>query len=220
MLQENDPTNCDKIVLNESIRLVIVQFSFKNEKNVPMGIEKKTHETQERRQKRIQRRSVNNPPKFKPTPKTEIKILRGLEEAGYQLVSAYNEPRIDPKDRNTYHMVRFTFSRNSNAKTSDGFKKIRLTMRQEMERMCHLALWRVRAFINPFFENDSAIEGVNTVSINLEYRNPKFHDDGSPFVEWLRDGEGNRIGLNPNPVKALHILEVQENELCLDIAPE
>lgn len=204
----------DSIKLSSSVEIIIVQFSFKNREKVPSGLRQVSKETQTEREQRTCRpnkgiRIIN------PTEKTEISILDGLEKAGYELVDAFFKPRIDPKDIEPYQMVRFTFRSKGTAKPSWEFKRKKDENRKEMESMCYFSLWRVRGFLNPYFQNEEVVAGKNMVSINLEALTPRYNKDGTPFIEWLRDAGGKKVGENANPITPNKKLIVEDNVLKL-----
>lgn len=51
----------------------------------------------------------------------------------------------------------------------------------QFQRMCEEAMWRVRAFRNPFFHEGEEVDGKRTISVNLEARKPyNSHKGASP----------------------------------------
>jgi hypothetical protein len=145
-----------------------------------------------------------------PTEKCSIaEFLGELETAGYEMVDAFYEERIDPKrSRKTYYMVRFVFSRREFVEISDSFKKVRDVIRIDLENICETSMWRVRSFLNPFYEDGAEVPGQHVASINLEVRQPLFEPSGAPVAIWQKDTSGRRIGNAPVLLRADYLLRV------------
>lgn len=137
-----------------------------------------------------------------------------LEMAGYALVDAIYQNRQryggGPNTDKTYHAVRFTFARHELATPSEEFLKVRDEIRGEFGAMCCDALWRVRAYKNPFFLKGEEVAGQTAVSINLEARIPLYRPDGSLVTVWQKDEHGERIGNAPVPIKPDHYLSLTD----------
>ncbi|MCL5006887.1 MAG: hypothetical protein M1153_01970 [Patescibacteria group bacterium] len=140
-----------------------------------------------------------------------LELLGDLEVAGYELVDAFYQQRIDAKDprgERTYHMVRFLFASREFAEPSKWFKSIRDKLLNELRTICENALWRTRCFLNPFYENGEEVVDQRFVSVNLEVRQPLFHPDGQPVTIWKRNEEGKRVGDAPVPLTSSHRLRM------------
>ncbi len=164
---------------DKDIKIILLQFSFSNKSIVPLGVRWTAKETSEERAKRTQR-AIKGICVISPTEKVFVDIFEEIENMGFVMINAFYKPRIDPKDEDdTYQMVRFTFATNSPQAFSENFKKIQESAREELRRLCNESLWRVRAYLNPFFSMNKIIEGKKALSINMEVRGPLFHKNGS-----------------------------------------
>jgi hypothetical protein len=180
-----------------------MQFSFSNINVVPTSVKKLELEMLEERNERKTYKG-NGEVIIKPIENVSLVEFLDNLEVGYELVDAFYQPRIDPKDprgNRIYHMVRFLFARRKYVKLSDEFKEVRSTIYAELRKICEQAMWRVRAFLNPFFMDDEEVLGQRALSINLEARKPLFHPDGQPVTVWQKDERGNRVGETPFPLK-------------------
>lgn len=193
--------------------MVALQFSFSNPDVIPATVKRLDRETQEERVVRKSRSS--GVMVIEPTEKCSlVEFLGELEAAKYEMVDAFYKERIDAKDprgKRTYHMVRFLFVRREFVDLSDEFKKVRENIRTELSEMCRMAMWRVRAFSNPFYKDGEKIPDQRAVSINLESRQPLFHPDGQPVMVWQKDVDGKRVGDAPLPLKPDHCLRVRSD---------
>lgn len=158
------------VTLNDTVRLVAMQFSFLNPVLVPASVKRLNRETQG---EHMERKSHSSGVMvIEPTEKCSlVEFLGELEAAGYEMVDALYKERInykDPSGKSTYHMVRFLFARREFAGFSDEFKKAHDDIRTAFVEMCRVAMWRVRAFSNPFYKNGEEIAGQRAVSVNLE----------------------------------------------------
>ena len=206
------------IELDGSTRLISMQFSFSNINIVPKLLKERELETLEDCNERRSREG-NGEIVITPTENSFlIEFLNDLEISGYELVDAFYQPRVHPKNsRIIYHMVRFLFARREYVDISEEFKKVRDTISVELRKICEQAMWRVRAYINPYFVNNEEVFGDYALSINLEGRNPLFLPDGQPVVVWQKDGEGNRVGDAPLPLKIVHNLRIVNKVVQLTI---
>ena len=156
--------------LNSTVRLVALQFSFSGHYQAASSIRRLNRETQEGHVERKSRSS--GVMVIEPIERCSIAaFLRELKVAGYEMVDAFYQERINyknPDDKTTYHMVRFLFARREFAGISNEFKKVRDIISAELRKLCEIATWRVRAFSNPFFKNGEEISGQRAISINLE----------------------------------------------------
>ena len=190
------------VTLDRTIRLVGLQFSFSNINVVPELLKELELESLEERNERKGRKSSGEMV-ITPTENSSLmEFLSDLEVAGYELVDAFYQPRVHPKNpRIIYHMARFLFARREHADPSEEFKGVRNAISAELLKICEQAMWRVRAYLNPFFTADEEVPGYHALSINLEGRKPVFLHDGQPVVVWQKDEEGNRVGDTPLPLR-------------------
>ena len=212
------------VKLSESVPMVSVQFSFSNPEVIPVLVRHRNNETHEEHKERdVRKNHASGRLVIEPTERCAVaNILDGIESAGYELVDALYQERVDPKDptgRRRYHMVRFQFAPRPAVQISTEFKTIREQIRLEFQDICETAQWRVRAFLNPFYQNGEEISGKNAVSINCEARNPLFYPDGKPILVWRKDERGNRIGDAPMlPMANRDFLIANDGEVILVVA--
>lgn len=188
------------------VRMIQLQFSFSNGKHVPTSVSERKQETQE---ESAERKARGNGVVFlEPTQMCALdKVLDDLVEQHYILVDAFTQTRFNPKaPKVPYYMVRFVFI-HRDFYVADGKNGDFIMKRDEIIRdfalLCKSALWRVRGFNNPFFQNDTEVPGNRFISVNLEGRTPLFQPDGKPILVWDKDGQGNRLGNEPKPLKPL-----------------
>lgn len=205
------------VELDSFVRLIALQFSFSNPDVIPASVKRLDRETPEERNER--KKHSNGTLVIEPTENCSlVDFLGELEAAGYEMVDAFYKERIDPKDpygRRTYHMVRYLFARREFVDLSEEFKAVRDVNSRELRSICEVAMWRVRALLNPFFKDGEEIPGQRAVSINLESRKPLFRPDGQPVTVWQKDESGNRLGEAPLPLKPDHCLRIEENAVRL-----
>jgi len=208
------------IALDGSVRLVVMQFSFSSAEAVPASVRARQSETLAEREMRKSR--AGGLMVIQPTEKTSLVDLFGeLEERGFELVDALYKERIDGKDPaltqaaylerkdlRTYHMVRFVFAHSEYATPSAEFRGVRNAILADLRNMCATALWRVRAFNNPFYQNGEETPDLRVLSINLEARMPLFRPDGQPVTVWQKDREGRRVGEAPLALRAAYALHL------------
>ncbi len=205
------------VVLNGTVPLIALQFSFSNSNAIPTMVKRLNRETPEERVVRKDRSS--GVMVIEPTAKCSlVEFLGELETAGYEMVDAFHKERIDAKDprgKKSYHMMRFLFARREFVDLSDEFKKVRDLIYFELRSICESAMWRVRVFSNPFYENGEEVPDRRAVSINLEAREPFSRPDGQPVTVWQKDENGNRVGDAPLPLKANHCLRIVNDAVRL-----
>lgn len=203
--------------LDASVRLVSLQFSFSNPEAIPAGVKQRAQETVEERVERKSRTSGTMI--MEPTENCSlVEFIGELEATGYELVDAFCKERLDAKDprgRRTYHMVRFVFVHRAFVNSSEEFGKVRDAIRADLQEMCQTAFWRVRMFLNPFYQNNEETEGQHALSINLEARQPRFLPNGQPVMVWQKDENGRRVGNSPLPLQPNHHLRLVNNAVQL-----
>ncbi len=209
------------VALNNSVRMIMLQFSFSNIKIVPPWIsELETEHCGEREE----RKNCEGKGKMVISEIENCsleKFVSDLKKAGYNLMDASYQKRLDPKDsqkRRVYHMVRFIFVRReyidfSETKTFD--EMLRDKIFKELQKICVQAMWRVRGFINPFFQNNQAVPKYSALSINMEAREPLTQSNGQPVVVWQKDDSNSRISDKPFPIKPSHYLYITDNTIQL-----
>ncbi|MCX6741030.1 MAG: hypothetical protein NTY61_01385 [Candidatus Parcubacteria bacterium] len=192
--------------------MAIVQFSFSNPDVIPDVVKRVEPETAPGRE--VRKSHSSGVMIIAPTEKCSIEsIVTGLEGAGYELVDALYQTRKDGKDprlQRMYHMVRFVFARHEFAEVSPEFMGVRGAVREALQSMSATAMWRVRAFDNPFYRDGEEVPGQRALSLNFEARTPLNNPDGTPVAVWQRDARGAKIGTSPVPIHPLYKLVVDE----------
>ena len=185
--------------------MITMQFSFSNPKAVPKSVfgmmKKETPEESSERKQRATGKIF-----IEPTKKCQVRdVVTDLADQGYILIEAFHQERYDPKKPLfPYHAVRFVFVHQDffeENKSNKEFEGKKPEVLRDLAQMCEIALWSVRGFDNPFFQNDVEIKGQRAISINLEARTPLFHPDSTPVLVWEKDAQGNKIGDGPKPIK-------------------
>lgn len=146
------------------------------------------------------------------------RVLKELDAAGYELVDAFHRERINPGGSygtKTYYVARFVFVRREFVRASEEFRRIRSRIWEDLTMMCEQAMWRVRAFSNPFFEKGEEVLGQRMLSINLEARKPLYQPGGSPILVWDRDKRGERVGECSHPLRPTHALRLMGNAIMI-----
>ncbi len=207
------------VVLDGSVSLVAIQFSFSSHKVVPRGLRAVVPETPEEFRLRQSRNAAGNGiVVIDPIEKVFVVPLLSDLRGGYQMVDASYQERIDkkaPTMRYTYPMVRFLFARHEYAEPSDDFRRARTMRQHQLEELCCKAMWRVRAALNPYIRNGSEVPGQSFVSIGLEARVPLFLPDGNPVVARVKDERGRRVG-DPVPLVPERFLRVRDDVLLVE----
>lgn len=113
-------------------------------------------------------------------------------------------------------MVRFMFANKEAVQAlSEEFLKARPNILADLQYIAETTIWRVRAFINPYYQDHQVVEGLSAASINFEHRTPLLQADGTPVKMWQKDEQGNRIGDAAVPIKAKNQLRVLSNSVVL-----
>ena len=154
-----------------TVRIISLQFSFSNSSVVPKTLLTLPKETPKESAERKLR--ANGVVFIEPTEKCDLsKVPQDLLEQNYILIDAFCQERINPKaPKNSYYMVRFLFIHKDffiTEKGSEEFALKRNEILKEFEFLCKSALWRVRGFNNPFFQDGVEIPNNRAVSMNME----------------------------------------------------
>jgi len=182
--------------IDSSVRFISLQFSFSNAKAVPGWISLHEHE-EEAPQERVERkRRSSGEIVIKQKEKCSILgFVKDLGMAGYELIDAFCQKRINPKNPKgeMYQMVRFTFIHKEDMDLPDNFMSARIPALGNLREMCAVAMWRVRVFVNPFYKDGEMISDEHSMSINLEARTPLRTPDGPPIMIWPRNENGRSM---------------------------
>lgn len=201
------------VVLDESVRLVTIQFRFTNPDVIPLVVMRCLD--RETKEAYVERKSYSSGVTVvEPTTNCSLaEFSRQLEAEGYEMVDMLFQERPYNEKKNTkgwwtYYMVRFMFARHEFAEPSDEFKKMRDVSCAELRSICENVMWCLKIDLNPFYKNGEEIAGQYAVSINLTARQPLLRPDGQSVTMWQKDENGNCVGDAPIPLKPDHHLRV------------
>lgn len=203
-------------VLDDSVKTVRLQFSFSNQSIVPRRLRQMEPETPKDRACRKGEgqdllAGIMFIDKFENV--SLLEFVAQLEAAGYRLVDACYQRRVKD-DGSRYPMVRYMFAKPDQETGPNHWLK-QPDVRGPLRQMCEQAMWRVRGYLNRFFENGKEVPGAYAMSLNFEARKPLAEPSGKPVCVWQKDAEGNRVGSEPLPIKPSFVLSIQENAVLL-----
>lgn len=194
--------------LDQTVRLVSMQFSFSNFRFVPESVRMVPDE--EAWQAEARKNTTAGVEFLKPTENcSALSFANDLKHLGYEMVDAFAMKRW--KEHHVpYAMVRFVFAAKKYVKISDEFRAKRKAIEADLIKMCSDAMWRVRAYNNPYFLNgDETSE--RALSINMEVRQPLYLPDGRPIKARRKEG-GVAVG-NPIPLHPDHKLVIINRDI-------
>ncbi|MDD2732161.1 MAG: hypothetical protein PHI53_03120 [Candidatus Pacebacteria bacterium] len=198
-------------LLEGRAKLLMLQFTFSSKAMLPSGLAEKAKETIS---EMMERRSKTTGIKFiDPVEKVSISLFpKDLMMVGYVLVDAFYTVRTNAYAKN-YYIVRFIFATEDNAYPSFALIEHQNSTLDALLGISQNAIWRVRAFLNPFVRNGEIIDDCHSISINLDSRRSLINNDGSPVIEWEKDEQGKRIGTEPVPVKPKLFLRIKDDDI-------
>lgn len=165
----------EQAVLDESVRMVMVQSAFSDPSAIPKTVRQRRKEPSEELVRKNKER-VRGKQVIELVKSISLaSFLDELEQAGYVLFDAFSEQRRNTRNqRPHYYMVRFSFMRKEDVESSEfeEFEKEQEILRHELWEICNLALWSAKVFRNPFFWDGKQILGQYSVCINLEAGTP------------------------------------------------
>lgn len=218
--------------LNDNVRLVVMQFACSKKERMPVlkWLKKETMlESDERMAKSDP--TYGDGKLFMDTEVNTVSVydfLSDLEEAGYEIIDAFNQERIE-WDLNAiykkFYIARFIFAHREYVNSSKDFENKRDMVHAEFLKMAMEAIWRVKGFSNPFYKDDERISGQYTISVNMVARNPLVDNEGRPLYIWKkdeygqkiieRDENGKKIGDAKILVKPKYCLRIENN--CVEL---
>jgi len=199
---------------NGPVRLVVVQVSGHDLGQVRDILRQQPNEAPPPSEERIAR--VTGQLAIEPTQNCETKgIVTDLGAAGYELVDALYQERLNRENSRSYEIARFIFCQREFVKPfAAEFTATRPAIFEQLTLLICGSLWRVRVFDNPFFQNNEAVEGYRALSVNLEARQPLCHKNGQTVTTRPMGENGRRYG-QPQPLRAGHRLAIINNHLQL-----
>jgi hypothetical protein len=198
--------------LGKNVRVVSLQFSFSNARFIPEGIRRVSSETDE---ERISRKTVTEAQGVLCIPPSEKCSVAGIEDTlnryKYFLCDAFTKSR-QANNGAYYQMVRFIFVYDKYVESFPSIQE-RLDMEAGLKKLSEEAMWRLRAFDNPYFR-DPSFGTDRAYSINLEVREPLF-EGGQPRTIWPKDQNGQRTGEPKVALKPDHQLVIADGSIVL-----
>ena len=194
-------------------KLIMLQFSFGNQRAVPWVLQQYTRNTQKKS-------ASNTPPAgteiIPPTKNVSVwKAVEDLEAGGYHLIDMYCEKRnVNGQhfrgENSPYTVVCFLFG---DTTTSLGKPRgvINGTTRPTLQRICDEAFWEVRAYENP--SHDAKEDTM--WSINLKARSARVTRDGNKVKKWKKSRSGEKIGDGPIPIWSDASLHIEDGAMCI-----
>lgn len=203
--------NTERGLLDGTVRLVILQFSFSNIRLIPSWLLEKRVET---RKLDIPREKIKGTQLFQCDKDLYVlPVISGLAEAGFVMVDAFFKWRSDGHGRQ-YSMVSFVLGLKKTAHLEDEFAEYRERSNKALALMCEQAMWRrVRGFRNSFFLRGEVVDGLYVVSIDLARRIPLLDRDGKRLVHWTIEDTG-KIDDEPVPIEPKSFLKIIDGNFC------
>lgn len=206
-------------LMNGAVRIVMLRFSFSDLSLIPACIKEKPAKQKsvgETPGQFVARTSAAKGAEcFVPVEKVGcLPFFTGLAFAGYVLVDAFLQ--VLQKRGADFAVLRFDFAILEQDVSSDEFRQnIRPDAEKALQQMLELSMWRVRAFLNPYFFKEQEVEGQYALSVNLEARTPIFDRQGRPILQWEKDKNGERIGDAPVPVRPKLFLRIEKGDIAI-----
>jgi hypothetical protein len=95
-----------------------------------------------------------------------IHLLNNLQRHCYYLVSATSQKRFK-QNGNRYFLVRYVFADHMNDNANFDFKEIRNEILSNLKRACVNTIWLGDVFLNPLYQENKVVEGMDTICIDL-----------------------------------------------------
>lgn len=181
--------------LDDNVRLIVMQFSCSKKERMPISLKWIKKETDLESDERLAREDCGDGKLFMDSEKNTVSVfdfLDDLGDDGYELVDAFNQERLS-EDLRYFYISRFVFARREYVRISEDFKNKRDIARAEFLKIAMEAMWRVKGFNNPFYEDSEKVLGEYAISLNMVARNPLVDNDGSPLYVWPKDEYGQKI---------------------------
>lgn len=181
--------------LNGNVRLVVLQFACSKKERMPVTLKWLKKEIALESYERLAREACGDGKLFMDSEVKTVSVydfLSDLEEASYEIVDAFNQERLTEELR-PYYIARFVFSRREYVNISEDFKNKRDIIRAEFLKMAMEAMWRVKGYNNPFYENDERVLAQYAMNIKMIARNPLMDNEGRPLYVWKKDEYGQKI---------------------------
>jgi len=169
------------------MRLIIMKFRVSDMKNLPLGMEYRPT-TANRAVAKSDQSGVMLVDRRDHSSLSEV--LKAMNRE-YVLVDAFCTPVPEKEFSSGGYMAEFVFCRQAYARPSEQFATRRQKIYNGLWALCKDALWSVRIYSNPHFEDGKRIEDACSVSINCAGRTALIDADGKPVMVWPRTPAGN-----------------------------
>lgn len=138
-----------------------------------------------------------------------------LTRAGYRLYDAYLQER-KMEFGGKFWVIRFFWGPAARVEIEDGALDYLNRCSKLYDRLVSEAIWDVRAYRNPFFENNEPVDGRYTLSINFSGRTPFRDAHGHLIMAYDRNERGHRrLTEGRKPITAVHRLTVVDSTVQL-----
>ncbi len=190
--------------LNESLRLVAVQFMMPNNR-IPQGIPPKP---------------VSTKPPMAPVPGVEVlestsdtylfPLLDGIAGSlDYELVSAWKHPHESDW---RVSVVRFMYCRKGYVENlCPDFVARRNERTMILAGLVSYNLWTVQGHLNPYCESDGSRTGTDVLMLGCVRRNPLYKANGEPITVF----KGGRDPLTKHGIGPMVLLSTISSKLLL-----
>ena len=200
-------------LMGGAVRLISLRFAFSNSKIIPECVREKIST-------RLPSSFLQEQPNVQgvmfldPVEKVGcLPFLRDLKGRDYILVDSFYEAKKRTHGKE-YFLVRFDFASLDYAYTDDRFdREQRPKLEKALYNLFRESMWRVRAFLNPFYEEGQILENQCAISINLEARYPLFDKFGQRCREWEKDEFGQPTGDAPVKVHPKLFLRIKKGDI-------
>jgi len=179
----------ESIQLNASsrMRLIVFKFRVSNMQHIPLGVEYREANPQE---SRVDSESGGAMVIDRRDKSSLAEVLKAIEPTEYVLVDASCTPVPQKDFCSDGYMVKFVFCRREYARSSAEFDARRQKISTGLWALCKDALWSVRIYSNPHFEDGKRVPDAYSMSINCAGRLALVDENGKPVTVWPRNAAG------------------------------
>jgi hypothetical protein len=199
-------------LLEGTLRIVSLRFRVNNLKLVPQGIREKVHN--ETPSQFIARQSSRAAGEECIAPTKDVscaQFLNDLTATGYVMIDAFFQV-LNPK----YIIVRFDFVILEHFLPSDEFSQgAKIKAEIGLRNLAEKNMWRIQAYLNPFFFEGYEIDDQYGLAINLDSRKPLVDKNGQTILVWEKDEQRERVGEAPIELRPKLFLQIQDDEIVI-----
>ncbi len=203
-----------------AVRMIMLQFSFSNQKQIPAWVPESLAETAEDAAERAATKVSSIGAQYlPPTERLDIgRVPDELETAGFVFNDCFWQARyaLHTPKYPSYYAVRYLFWRRDFAhQITEHYAPHLARARAGLTELCEQNFWRARSYQNPFVIQGQVIPDTCAISLNLEVRVPRIESNGKPVVQWRKDEASRRIGSAPEPIWPSGQLTFNGSLFCL-----